>query len=172
MTSSQIFWQKINSYREPITLMIFVIYDKNTLPEQYTNVKISFLAPFTFKSSDFYEIISVKGAEKRQWVSITGLRNMQSSLHNSAKLDDICVMETDCLFLRPVTETDCLFLKPVTDTHCRFFNTLYSDIFMSICYFRCERGPKQTFCLVSSVQEGDLIKTLYIKIWINAKVSF
>ena len=28
-------------------------------------VKISFLAPFTFKLADFYEIIRLKGAEKQ-----------------------------------------------------------------------------------------------------------
>ena len=66
---------------------------------------------------------------------------MQSSLRNSVKLDDICVTETDCLFLRPVTETDCLFLKPitetaclflkpVTETHCLFYSTLWPDNFI------------------------------------------
>ena len=40
-----------------------------------------------------------------------GFRNRQSSLCNSAKLDDVNVLETDCLFLKLATETDRLFLK-------------------------------------------------------------
>ena len=57
---------------------------------------------------------------------LMGLRNRQSSLRNSAKLNDICVTETDSLFLMPVTQTETysLFLKPVTETHCLFFSTL------------------------------------------------
>ena len=58
--------------------------------------------------------------KSRQCVSLMGLRNMQLSLRNSAKLDESVVTETDCLSLRPVAESDCLFLKPITKTHCLF----------------------------------------------------
>ena len=82
----------------------------------------------------------------RQSVMVTGLRNRQSSLRNSAKLEDICVTVTDCLFLRPVTETDCLFLKPVTETHSLFFSTLWPDNFIKISWFKGKGGQKVYRC--------------------------
>ena len=117
--------------------------------------------------------VSVTGLRNRQSVSVTGLRNRRSSLRNSAKLDDFCVTETDCLFLRPVTETDCLFLKsvtethclflrPITETHCLFFSTLWSDNFIKISRFRGEGGQKRNFYLEYSVQEGYLYHRLKI----------
>ena len=59
-------YKKVNQCaRVPITWMKFLTYEINTLPEHFTQGKISYLAPFTSKSADFYETVRVKGAEKQ-----------------------------------------------------------------------------------------------------------
>ena len=69
----------------------FSIYDINTLPEHYTQGKISFLAPSPLNQLIFMKLSGQRVLKNRQWVSVTGLRNRQSSLRNSAKLDDIFI---------------------------------------------------------------------------------
>ena len=54
----------------------FFIYEINI------QVKISFLAPFTSKSADFYEIIRPKGAEKQAVSLRNGPEKQAVSLRN------------------------------------------------------------------------------------------
>ena len=66
----------------------FSIYEINTLPE------ISFLASFTSKSADFYEIIRSKGAEKQA-----------VSLHNRPEKQAVSLHNTNIIEFGTVTET-------------------------------------------------------------------
>ena len=132
-----------------------------------------FRSPFTSKIAYLHKNLRVKGAENRQWVSVTSLRNRQSvsvtrislSLALLRRLDCLFpkpVTETDCLYLKHVTETHCLFLRPVTKTNCLFFSTIYSDNFKKIGLFRGKGGQKWNFYLEYSVQEGYLFHILSI----------